>query len=108
MTAQSAALASENSGMFWLKAVKPATGLTDAISGDSMNALTKANKCSSKKAPIAPSASMGEALPCLKISWQVAPPQNVAIVDLSGTAGGYDYSALDSTAPDATRPRLQK
>ena len=36
----------------------------------------------------------GESLPGLKISWHVSPPQNVAIIDLSGKAGGYEFSPI--------------
>jgi hypothetical protein len=52
----------------------------------------------------------GEAPVRLKISWHVAPAQNVAILDLTGQAGGLGLAPLASTEPvaNAGQSRLQK
>ncbi len=88
-----------------------------------MNYFANENECSGKKAPKVPSSTVsgapsvsnsgaqdGEAPVRLKISWHVAPAQNVAILDLTGKAGGLGLAPLASTEPvaNAGQSRLQK
>ena len=88
-----------------------------------MNDIANENKCSWEEAPRVPSGTVSGGLPVsnsgaqdgeaparLKISWHVAPPQNVAILDLTGQAGGFGLPPLASTEPvaNAGQFRLQK
>jgi hypothetical protein len=88
-----------------------------------MNNFANENECFGAKAPKAPSRTVasvpavshsgaqdGEAPVRLKISWHVAPAQNVAILDLAGKADGLELSPLASTGPvvDAGQPEPQK
>jgi len=79
-----------------------------------MNYFANENKCSGEEAPKVPSSTVsiaspvsnsgaqdGEAPVRLKISWHVAPAQNVAILDLTGKAGGLGLAPLASTEPVA-------
>jgi hypothetical protein len=79
-----------------------------------MNTFAYENECSREKAPVAPSSTVpsassvshsgardGEAPVRLKISWHAAPAQNVAILDLTGKAGGFEIAPLASTEPVA-------
>jgi hypothetical protein len=72
-----------------------------------MNYFANENECSGEKAPEVPSGTVPvvsvvshsgaqdcEAPVPLKISWHVAPAQNVAILDLTGKAGGLGLSPL--------------
>ncbi len=87
-----------------------------------MNNFANENESSGGKAPEAPSrtvpsasgvsnsgAQEGKKPARLKITWHVAPAQNVAILDLTGKAGGPGLSPLASTEPvaDAGQSRLQ-
>jgi hypothetical protein len=88
-----------------------------------MNDFANGNECLREKAPKVPSgtvsrasivsnsgAQAGEAPVRLKIFWHVAPAQNVAILDLTGKAGGLGLAPLASTEPvaNAGQSRLQK
>jgi hypothetical protein len=88
-----------------------------------MNDLANENGCSREEAPKVPSSTVpgglpvsnygaqdGEAPARLKISWHVAPAQNVAILDLTGQAGGLGLAPLASAEPvaNAGQSRLQK
>jgi hypothetical protein len=88
-----------------------------------MNDFVNENGCSWEKAPKVPSSTVSGALPVsnsgaqdgaapvrLKISWHVAPAQNVAILDLTGEAGGLGLAPLISAEPvaNASQSRLQE
>jgi len=88
-----------------------------------MNAFAYENECSGESAPIVPSSTVsgapdmsnswaqdGQAPVRLKISWHVAPAQNVAILDLTGKAGGLGLAPLASAEPvaNAGQSRLQE
>lgn len=88
-----------------------------------MNDFANENKCSVEEAPKVPSSTVsgassvsnsgaqdGKAPVRLKISWHVAPAQNVAILDLTGKAGGLGLAPLASAEPvaNAGQSMLQK
>ena len=85
-----------------------------------MNHFTNDNERSGEKAPVVPSSTVSNpstvsnsgaqvgAVPArLKISWHVAPAQNVAILDLTGKAGGIGLAPLASAEPAAIAGQVQ-